>query len=220
MIKYLRFLILLGGLSASLWLPMLEKRFGVQRSYQKFVETLIKQGGQEADNLLSLSGKGWGPSIDGRRGPAVKAAFVTSASLRSVNSEFLNASAKPFYARPLFLDTEDEALVSPSRAGNWTLLTPKEENGAIDIDLPLQHADGWLYLSQAYRPSWSAHADGNPRRVLRAERAFVAMHVHAEDKRVHLVSLPLAFYVGLTISLLSLVFIFLEKSIFVLLRYE
>jgi hypothetical protein len=203
--KIFKNLILLLGLSASLLLPALERRFGEQRHSLSLVEKLIRAGGPEADSLLSLSGKGF--VRDGKRGPAVQAAFVEQAAFRSGDAVSLAAAALPFYSRPLFLEREAPMTVSAAKPGHWTLLSLQRQEDAYSVQLPAGHSKGWLYLSQPYSPGWTAQAEGGAREVLRAERAFLAVPVLLEDKRLRLRFKPFSFYFGFGISLLTLAFL-------------
>ncbi len=69
--------------------------------------------------------------------------------------------------------------------------------------------DGFLILSDTFRPGWLAVVDGTPRPILRAHTALRAVAVPAGEHRVTFTYEPRALYVGAWTSLLSLVALFL-----------
>jgi hypothetical protein len=121
----------------------------------------------------------------------------------------MEARAKPFSSRPLLLNELQPLEVPASSVGNWTLLDDVQDLGSTEVHvrLPLGHQDGWLYLADADYPGWTAAVDGQSRPILRAEIAFRAVHVLAAEKEAIFRFRPVSFYMGLGISLLSLLFL-------------
>jgi hypothetical protein len=75
-------------------------------------------------------------------------------------------------------------------------------------------APGWLVLSDAWYPGWSARLDGIAVLMLRANYLFRAVYVPAGDHEVGLYYRPVSFWVGLLLSLSSiLVIIILVRKI-------
>lgn len=66
-------------------------------------------------------------------------------------------------------------------------------------------AEGVLVLSEVYYPGWRATLDGQETEVLRANYAFRALHLPPGDHQVRLVFDPLSWWVGLALSLVSLI---------------
>ncbi len=89
----------------------------------------------------------------------------------------------------------------------WTRPAPEK----IDITLPAEHSSGWLFLSESHHPWWRASVDGNDAELIRADPAFIAVPVDANDRNVSVTFTPpplVAFADRLTLLTASLILIF------------
>lgn len=68
------------------------------------------------------------------------------------------------------------------------------------IDATMQRA-GWIVISQAAWRGWQATVDGAPTPLVRANHAFLAVHVAAGAHLVRLTYLPRAFVIGRAVTL-------------------
>ncbi len=75
------------------------------------------------------------------------------------------------------------------------------ERVEVSTDSP---REGFLVLSDTYRPGWSALVDGIPAPILRAQVAFRAVRVPAGKHRVLFLYSPTSLRLGAAVSLLSL----------------
>jgi uncharacterized membrane protein YfhO len=73
---------------------------------------------------------------------------------------------------------------------------------AVDVDMS---APGWLVLVEAWEPGWSAHVDGTPAPVLRANGLFRAVAVPVGRHRVDLTYQPPALRAGLALTTAAVV---------------
>jgi hypothetical protein len=78
------------------------------------------------------------------------------------------------------------------------LVTYAPELITINADLP---QDGYLVLTDAYYPGWTATIDGQPAAIERADLMFRAVKVPAGSHRVELRYQPQSFSIGLLISI-------------------
>jgi hypothetical protein len=77
----------------------------------------------------------------------------------------------------------------------------RPERVEVETDSP---RDGFLVLSDTYRPGWSAHVDGAPASILRAHGVFRAVGVPAGKHRVLFLYRPSSLRIGAAVSLLAL----------------
>lgn len=68
------------------------------------------------------------------------------------------------------------------------------------------YTDGWLVLADTWYPGWQARLDGEKSSLMRANYLFQAVYTPQGDHILELVYRPLSFWLGILISLLSLVF--------------
>lgn len=68
--------------------------------------------------------------------------------------------------------------------------------------------NSFLFLSDAYYPGWKTYLDGKETKIYRANYAFRAVPVPAGNHKITFFYQPLSFKLGLTISLISLLFLF------------
>ena len=73
----------------------------------------------------------------------------------------------------------------------------------VDADQP-----GWLLLSDAWYPGWQATVDGVEAPLLRADYLFRSVHIPPGDHRVRIDYRPSSFYLGLALSLITLLVFF------------
>ena len=66
-----------------------------------------------------------------------------------------------------------------------------------------------LFLSETFYPGWRAWVDGRREKIYRANHAFRAIPLGPGRHTVYLAYQPFSFYLGLTISGLSLILLFL-----------
>jgi hypothetical protein len=78
------------------------------------------------------------------------------------------------------------------------IISYSPEHVVIDVKAP---QDGYLVLTDAYYPGWSATIDGRPAEIERADIMFRAVHVPAGSQRVELRYQPQSFSIGLLISI-------------------
>lgn len=64
--------------------------------------------------------------------------------------------------------------------------------------------DGFLYLSDTYYPGWRAYVDGKETKIYRANLAFRAIEVPAGRHTVVFRYVPVAFYLGLCLTLIGI----------------
>jgi hypothetical protein len=81
---------------------------------------------------------------------------------------------------------------------NPSLVSYSPEAVVIDVNAP---QDGYLVLTDAYYPGWTATVDGQPAGIERADIMFRAVKVPAGQHRVELRYQPQSFRFGLLISL-------------------
>lgn len=70
--------------------------------------------------------------------------------------------------------------IGTTSAPVWTRPVPEK----IDITLPTEHSSGWLFLSESHHPWWRANVDGKDAELIRADPAFIAVPVDANDRNV------------------------------------
>ncbi len=76
--------------------------------------------------------------------------------------------------------------------------------GLNEIELAVETSEaGWLVLSDVYYPGWRATVDGQSADVLRANYTFRAVHLPAGEHTVRMIFSPLAWRVGLALSLVT-----------------
>ena len=63
---------------------------------------------------------------------------------------------------------------------------------------------GWLVISDTWYPGWRAWLDGEPAELYRADYLFRAVHVPPGEHTIRMAYVPLSFFAGLVVSLLSL----------------
>ncbi|HEY4721936.1 MAG TPA: YfhO family protein, partial [Anaerolineae bacterium] len=72
------------------------------------------------------------------------------------------------------------------------------EYAAIDVDAA---QDGYLVLTDAYYPGWTATIDGQPTNIERADVMFRAVKVPAGPHRVELRYEPQSFRIGMWVTI-------------------
>jgi uncharacterized membrane protein YfhO len=87
-----------------------------------------------------------------------------------------------------------------SRIVGW-----KPDRLRIEADLV---SPGYVVLVDTYDPSWHATVDGVPADILRANVAFRAVRVPAGTHVVEMVCRPVSVYVGLGVSALTVMALF------------
>jgi hypothetical protein len=83
-----------------------------------------------------------------------------------------------------------------------SIISYSPEHIVIDVDAP---QDGYLILTDAYYPGWTATIDGQPAGIERADLMFRAVKVPAGQHRVEFRYQPQSFSIGLAISIGTLV---------------
>lgn len=104
-----------------------------------------------------------------------------------------------------------EAVECYPNARGKTILTGKTE--ALDpnrlvIEVEADEA-GWLVISDTWYPGWRAWVDGMEKPILHANYLFRAVELPAGEHQVILGYRPLSFFVGLAVSLVSLLLVFI-----------
>ncbi len=79
-----------------------------------------------------------------------------------------------------------------------SILSYSSENVVVEVNAP---QDGYLILTDAYYPGWTATIDGQPAPIERADLMFRAVKVSAGRHRVEMRYQPASFSIGLFISI-------------------
>jgi hypothetical protein len=66
-------------------------------------------------------------------------------------------------------------------------------------------SSGWLMVSETWYPGWKAWVDGKSVPLLQANYLFEAIHLEAGNHSIRIAYRPLSFYIGLVISLISII---------------
>jgi len=85
--------------------------------------------------------------------------------------------------------------------GEVVVRRPRAEELEVDVR---GSSGGWLVLSEAWDPGWSARVDGRRAPLVRADHALRALRLPPGDSLVRLRYRPLAFRLGATLSVLAL----------------
>jgi hypothetical protein len=109
-------------------------------------------------------------------------------------------------AQAVVLTHEPDAAAPPALpeefvAGTVVVRRPRPEELELDVR---GSSGGWLVLSEAWDPGWSARVDGERARLLRADHALRALRIPAGDCAVRLAYRPPAFRLGAALSVLAL----------------
>lgn len=114
-------------------------------------------------------------------------------TLQSAGQAFVNTDS-------LFLVEQ----VSPKTGdGGARLKVVGYEPTSVRVDASVDH-DGFLFLNEIYYPGWRAYVDGQEQVVHRADAVFRALYLKAGNHRVVFKFQPTSFYLGATITLLTL----------------
>jgi uncharacterized membrane protein YfhO len=98
--------------------------------------------------------------------------------------------------------TTGETRYGTFAAGLAEVVQHQPEALVLDVNAP---DNGYVILTETYRPGWRAEVDGEERPVLRAQSAFRAVAVPAGQHRVTLTYRPLSLMIGAGLSFLALV---------------
>jgi len=88
--------------------------------------------------------------------------------------------------------------------GNGGVAKVEKSSGLMKVELE-DNSGGWLVVSEAWYPAWRAEVDGQPRRVYKADVAFMAVKVNKGEKMVIFRYRNSAKTAGLVIALVGLV---------------
>lgn len=135
--------------------------------------------------------------------PAPRASVVGAARVRTRDSDalamLLAADFDP--AREVVLSDGVEADAASTFVGSARFLERRSDRVSIETEAT---GEGWLVLVDAWDPGWTAHVDGRPTPVRRANLAFRAAAVPPGRHRVDFLYRPAGLTSALGISLASL----------------
>lgn len=124
-----------------------------------------------------------------------------NASSEDIKTHLIKADFDP--KQTIYIEEESDWAAAGGFAS--TAIFEKYENQEVVINTE-SSADGWLFLSDAYYPGWVAYVDGTETKIYRANYAFRAVQVPSGAHQIIFRFKPQSFYLGLKISLLTLVF--------------
>jgi membrane protein YfhO len=117
------------------------------------------------------------------------------------------ARSADFDPRTQIVLKRDSASVLPStsaKKGQSSVLCVGRGPNHIDFEVSTL-VDGYLFVSEMWMPGWEADVDGRKQEVLQANYTFRAVHVAAGTHRIHMVYRPVSWFVGLGITLATIV---------------
>jgi len=133
-----------------------------------------------------------------------RACVVSQARVISDDEELLaELSSQTFDPRRTVLlgpGQSQEPISHSPTSFSFIPLSPKYSPNAVEIEVTLDR-DGYLVLSDTYYPGWRAYVDGEEKEIMRANYAFRAVSLESGQHTVLFKYEPLAFKVGLAISL-------------------
>lgn len=104
--------------------------------------------------------------------------------------------------RTLFVHTSRTPVAGPIAAAPG--IDVRDAETRVDVRLS-EHGGGWLFWSQSHDPGWSVTVDGAPAEVVRAQHAFMAVHVPAGARDLTFRYVPPGLAFGAALSVLGLV---------------
>jgi hypothetical protein len=119
-------------------------------------------------------------------------------------ADTLKALAAPDFdpRRTVFLPPDARALVAVSNASPAKVSVQQFSPHKVKLEVQATEA-ALVVIAQSYYHNWQARVDGQPVRLLRANRAFQALEVPAGRHQVTLVYADRMLYYGALVSLLS-----------------
>jgi hypothetical protein len=145
-------------------------------------------------------------------GAAPAAYVVYSAQIEANDGAALQRLASPdFDPRQEAILAESPGLALPG-AGQATVQIVERLPGRLVREVDTD-ADGVLVLSEIDYPGWQAKVDGRPAPILRANTILRALPLPAGQHRVEMVFRPWTVYVGLVLSLLTLIVVLIAVPV-------
>jgi hypothetical protein len=145
------------------------------------------------------------PAVHRSHDPLPRAFVVHRAEVAASDPDGLRRLGEPGFdpARRVLLHESEpasrlEVPGAPERDGCRARVTGHRRH-AVEVTAELEHP-GWLVLSEAFYPGWSAEVDGKPAPLRRANHAFRAVWLEAGRHEVRFRYRPLWWRVGLAIA--------------------
>ncbi len=110
-----------------------------------------------------------------------------------------------------------ESLLRETPPPDYDLAILRYDLHTVEIGLQT-NAPGYLFLSDAYYPGWQAQVDGKPAPLYRANYAFRAVPVLAGQHTVRFEFKPLSWRIGLAISGITLLALFVIRPVSFVIR--
>lgn len=186
--------------------------------YARLVDALPDIGAHTRENLLALMGvrllqfadadAPLGVRVESRKG----ARLWWYACAQTVADAESAWSATLLNPRPMDVviieGAENQSAPACFSDGQAQLTWEQDSPNLVQIRVQTS-APGWLFLADSYYPGWQAFVDESPAQILPAHYAFRAVFVPAAGEHtVQFVYRPIAFWVGLTVSVLSWIGLF------------
>jgi hypothetical protein len=145
-------------------------------------------------------------------GAAPAAYVVYSAQIEANDGAALQRLASPdFDPRQEAILAESPGLALPG-AGQARVQIVERLPGRLVLEVDTD-ADGVLVLSEIDYPGWQAKVDGRPAPILRANTILRALPLPAGQHRVEMVFRPWTVYVGLVLSVLTLIVVLIAVPV-------
>lgn len=136
-------------------------------------------------------------------------AFVPRNVRIGVENDVEDMSAASDFSELAWIDAGGSPRDEPNGPGALSI-RPRKLGFAIDATMQWP---GWIVVSQAAWRGWRATVDGAPAPLVRANHAFLAVHVAAGEHRLRLTYLPRAFVIGRAVTLGTLLLLALAAML-------
>ncbi len=139
-----------------------------------------------------------------------RVSFVNQATIVANHDAAWQAIRAPDFAptKTVILESSTAPKLANSQPASSTLALQQYDNDIVTVAIT-NDSPGYLVLADAYYPGWQATIDGQTTPIYQANYAFRAVYVPTGAHTIRLVFAPLTWKIGLTISGLTLLGLFI-----------
>lgn len=186
--------------------------------YARLLDALPNVGAHTRENLLLLMGvrtlqfadesAPFGVRFEPREGARLRW-YACAQTVADAESAWSATLLNPRPTEVVILEgAENQSAPACFSDGQARLSWEQDSPNVVQIRVQTS-APGWLFLADSPYPGWRAFVDDAPTQILSAQYAFRAVFLpKAGDHTVRFVYVPISFWAGLAVSVLSLLFLF------------